>query len=223
MGVAYNPKNVMDGLCVCIDPLNKRCYRDGDTSLYDLGGNHYTYSVNNGPTLSDGLVFSQASTQYIAGSMTTSKNMTIITIAKSITTNWDNYGILGSARSTNGYIMHTSINTKTVQCYFITSSGGISLYAQLTPADITIPTMYAMSTDGANNHRAYINSKMVASSTGGLIRTDTGTTIGNSIGRDENLTRYGSITLYYHAIYNRQLSDEEVAQVYNINKGRFGL
>lgn len=224
MGVAYNPKLITNGLSCCIDPMNRKCFVSGATSAYDLSLNRYVYSVNNTPVLSGGgMLFDSASSQYLAGNITTSQKMTVITIAKGTASTWNHYGILGSSRQSNGYIFHTVVSSKNIQLYFYNSAGSPINYTTIAADDITVPVMYTMSTDGVNNHRAYINDKMVSSSGGGLARNDINYTVNNSLARDDGLARYGNVTIYYHAIYNRQLSDDEVAQIYNTFKVRFGL
>lgn len=49
MGIAYNPKIVMDGLVLCLDAANPKSYPGSGTTWYDLSGRNQNFTLYNSP------------------------------------------------------------------------------------------------------------------------------------------------------------------------------
>ena len=93
-----------------------------------------------------------------------------------------------------------------------------------TPGDITIPHMYAYSTNGSNIHKGYFDGTEVVSKTNSMTRTASPTAQTYYIGADLGAgARYGNGNIYVVLRYNRALTAEEIQQNFNATKGRYGL
>lgn len=51
MSVNYNPVTPTDGLVLCIDPSNPRCYPGSGTTVFDLSGNNNNGTLTNGASV----------------------------------------------------------------------------------------------------------------------------------------------------------------------------
>lgn len=51
MSVNYNPVTPTDGLVLCIDPSNPRCYLGSGTTVFDLSGNNNNGTLTNGASV----------------------------------------------------------------------------------------------------------------------------------------------------------------------------
>jgi hypothetical protein len=150
--------------------------------------------------------------------------MTIITTAKSTNSTWNNFGGLGSARSANGYIMHSDSGTNTVTMYLINSSANFTSVGTITPNNIRNFNVYVLTTNGSNSHKTYLNGVLVVSSGAAITRINTGSPQSNYLSSDSAIAgRYTALSIASHLIYNRELSAAEILQNYNATKARFNL
>ena len=225
MSYFNGPKIVTDGLVLCLDAANSKSYIGSGTTWTDISYNALNGTLTNTPTFTGsfgGGFYFNGTNQYVTTpSFSLTGPYTIIVSAKSATSTWNDYGILCSRRVNSGFVLHPQQSTKDVTCYF-TDSAGSSLYGgNLTPADITINHVYAMSTNGSNIHYGYLDDTKPVSNTTAIT---TGTSTGQAyIAKDSGISRYGNVTIYECLIYNRQLTDGEYLQTYNALKTRFGL
>lgn len=225
--MSYNtgPKLITSGLVLYLDAANPKSYGGTGATMYDLSGNNNSGSLINTPTFTSsycgGLVYNGTNNYTITSTLNLSGPYTIITVAKSAVSTWNDYGFLCSRRVNSGFVMHPQQSTNDVTCYF-TDNTGASLYGgNLTPSNITINHMYCMSSNGSNNHVGYLDGIKVFTNTNSIT---TGASSGQVyISKDSGNARYGNVTIYLTMIYNRQLTDVEYYQIYNATKTRFGI
>jgi hypothetical protein len=138
---------------------------------------------------------------------------------------WSCNGGIGSNRyAGNGWQTYNPSGTHRVDFYMgDTSVPYANLIGSITPANIDVPHMYVISSNGSNLHKGYIDNGSPVTSTTSLSRTSS---TQNEIiwGRDGYIggTNLKVIT-YVQIMYDRQLSDAEVLVLYNAYKGRFGF
>jgi hypothetical protein len=152
--------------------------------------------------------------------------LTGITWARSNLSFWNAHAGLGSARFQNGFIFHNNINSRTISWYIMngqTSASYTHLGAYNSITDIEIPIMYHFSTNGSNIHKFGINTSIATSATS-ISRSESPTVVGTvNLGSDFAAGRYNNMKMYAHYLYNRQLSNNEIVQIYNSTRHRFGL
>ena len=212
---------VQDGLVLHLDAGVKESYSGGST-WRDLSGNG-----NNG-TLYNGVYFDRnnrgslsfdGSNDWVRvnhdeASFNTDYT-TLVCWARSNPVNWNNYGFLMSKR--NRFVMHPQQSTRSVNCYFYLNGSWRAI--NVTPSDITIWNMYAYSWTGSSLI-TYLNGSKTY--TYGITATLGTSTDYLRIGYDVS-TRYLNGNIAISMIYNRAISDNEVAQIYNATRHRFGL
>ena len=138
---------------------------------------------------------------------------------------WNCNGGIGSNRySGNGWQMYNPSGTHKVDFYMgNTSNSYATLIGTITPANIDVPHMYVISSNGTNLHKGYVDNGSPVSTTTSLTRTSS----------QQNELIFGvdgyvggtnaKIITYVQVMYDRQLSDAEVLQLYDAYKVRFGL
>jgi len=225
------PNIITNGLVLALDAANTKSYPGSGTTWNDLSGNNNSGSLTNGPTFNSangGSIVFDGVDDYCVNSLSNgfTAAMTIITIAKSTNSTWNNFGGLGSARYNNGYIIHNNQNTTTVTMYLINSSANFTSVGTITPNNIRNFNVYVLTTNGSNSHKTYLNGVLVVSSGAAITRTNTGSPQSNYLSSDTDPSypnRYTALSIASHLIYNRELSAAEILQNYNATKARFGL
>ena len=228
MALFHSPSIVTNGLVLCLDAANRKSYPGTGTTWTDLSGRGNTGTLNGGTgysgTYGGSLVF-DASNDYVNLSFVNPFAETIIVWARSNTVNWNTFGWLSASRSQNGHILHVEAGSKRISFYIGNSAGsvvGVTGLVDITAAaDITIPHMYAYTTNGSNLHKGYIDGLEIGSSTTSVTRTASPTTQNYYIGADFTLSRYGNGNIYSCLRYNRALTATEIAQNYNALKSRY--
>ena len=227
MGVYAGPDIVESGLVLALDAANRKSYPGSGTTWTDLSGNGNTGtlsatsigydSANGGSLVFDG------TDDYVNLSFVNPFAETVIVWAKSATTNWNTYGWLSVSRSQNGHIIHPDSAGRTVDFYMGNSTGvEFSGYlGSVTPDNITIPHMYAYTTNGSNLHKGYLDGVEVVISSSSITRTTSPTAQNYYIGSDFTLNRFGNGNIYSCLRYNRALSATEIAQNYLATRSRY--
>jgi len=224
-----DPPIVQDGLVLHLDAGDPASYPGTGTIWTDLSGNGNNGTLVNGVGFDSGnggaLSFDGAN-DYVNLSFVNPFAETVIVWARSTTTTWNTYGWLSSARSQNGHIIHPELGAREVT-YYMGNSAGLGFDGEIgkyTPGDITIPHMYAYSTNGTNIHKGYFDGTEVVSKTNSMTRTASPTAQTYYIGADLGVgARYGNGNIYVVLRYNRALTAEEIQQNFDATKGRFGL
>ena len=209
--VPLPPQNSLE---LWLDANNASSYPGSGTVWYDISGNGNDATLINGPTYSNGTILFDGSNDYSTYNYDASAAMTIITIGYSRQSTWSNFAGLGSSRTANGFIVHNDSGSLNVRYYVVSSAGGYTLIDYVYPASVNVMRMYAMSTNGTNSHKTYLDGSLVGTNTTSISR-GTSTNNTGTLARDSTLTRYNFVGIRAHLIYNRQLSDAEITQIYN--------
>lgn len=211
-----NNEVVTSGLMNYLNSRDVTSYQGSGTVWRDLSGNQNTATLYNGPTFdatSKGIVF-DGSDDYAEYGVSLDSQWTVITVAKSTNSTWNTFAGLGSRRIDGGFIMHNNSSTIDTQFYVYTAGSTANSIGVLAPADSNIqrPHFYAMSTNGLNLHKAYIDSTVsLINATTYVIPSSSGSVF---LAKDDFLARFNAMTIYQHQIYNRQLSEVEILQNY---------
>ena len=226
MGVAYNSRIITENLVLCLDAANTKSYPGSGTAWTDLSGGGNTGTLTNGPTYSSAnggaLVFDGVD-DYVSFSFVNPFAETIIVWVGSATSIWNENGWISSSRRENGHIIHTNAGGRSLTYYILDSSASYAAIGSVTPDNITIPHMYAYSTNGSNLHKGYFDGIEVASSSQSITRTASPSNQVWYLGQDDTGGRFGNGNIYNCLRYNRALSATEVSQNYKVLKGRFLL
>lgn len=180
----------------------------------------------NSPTLVNGLLGQAYSfngiNQYISvpDAVSATPTITVAWWAKSNTVQWDNYGIIASARSANGFLAHGTINDKGQSYYVYNSSGTNGPEANPnTPTDIQIWHLYGFMYDSVNSVM-YPFIDGVISGTEAMAVPRVSDTVPLSFVFDPATNNYGNLILDNFAIWNRLLTTDELTYYYNSGLGR---
>jgi len=226
LAIFYNPAIVRDGLVLCLDAANRKSYPGSGDIWTDLSGNgnngtlsatNIGYDSANGGSLSfDG------TDDYVNLSFVNPFAETVIVWARSATSNWNQTGWISCSRAQNGHIIHPTSGVRTLDYYIVDSFASFpTLIGSVTPDNITIPHMYAYTTNGSNLHKGYLDGVEVVSSSSSMTRTTSPTAQNYYIGSDFSNSRYGNGNIYACLRYNRALTAAEIQQNYNATKSRY--
>jgi len=218
---------IQDGLVLNLDAGNPASYSGSGPTWYDLSGNGNDGTLVNGVgydiTYGGSLTFN-GSNQYVNFSFENPFAETIMVWARSTTTNWNQNGWISSSRRQNGHIIHPNQNSKSVSFFVINSGGGqYNNIGNVVPTDITIPHMYAFTTNGSNSHKIYLDGQLSSESTTSITRTSSLSTDPYTVGRDDAQNRYGNGDIYVVLRYNRELTESEIQENFYILNLRIGI
>jgi hypothetical protein len=228
MALSHGPLIVTNGLVLALDAADRNSYSGSGTTWTDLSGRGNTgtltgagYNSANGGSLTfDG------TDDYVNFSFANPFAETVIIWARSATSTWNRDGWISSSRRENGHIIHP-VNylgpSKNVDYYVLDSSSSFQLITTVTPSDITVPHMYAYTTNGSNSHKGYFDGQLVGESTTSITRTTTPSSQVWYVGRDDSGSRYGNGSVYNVTRYNRALTAAEIQQNFNATRSRFGI
>ena len=122
-----------------------------------------------------------------------------------------------------GFGFYTNNGSRDVAFYVgSTTDAFVVNIGTITPANVNIPHMYVISSNGTNLHKGYVDNGSPISSTTSISRAavqhEVFVGVNGYIG-GSNL----KMVSYIEIMYNRQLSDAEVLALYNSYSGRFGF
>ena len=122
-----------------------------------------------------------------------------------------------------GFSFATTNGSRNVNFYVGSTSNAFAVnIGTITPSNVNIPHMYVVSSNGTNSHKGYVDNGSPVSSTTSLSRA----AVQHEIFVGVNGYVAGSqmkMVSYVQIMYNRQLSDAEVLQLYSAYQGRFGF
>ena len=220
---------VQDGLIVCLDGAVNQSNPGSTNSWKNLASSSYNATLYNTPTITKeygGGIDCDGTNENARYTIVLPYALTVITWARSNLSLWNSYAGFGSARYQNGFILHNQPSSKAINFYIMNGSDPASYtyMGGFTPSDIEIPMMVAFSTNGSNSHKIYKDGSHYVTSTTSITRSES-PSISNTVNlcSDNSGSRYNNMKMYAHYLYNRQLSDNEVAQIYNATRHRFGL
>ena len=123
----------------------------------------------------------------------------------------------------SGFGLYTNSGSRTVDFWMGSTTNAFAVnIGGITPGNVLVPHMYVISSNGTNLHKGYVDNGSPVSSTTSLSRAATQHEIfvgvnGYLAGSQMRMVSYVQI------MYNRQLSDDEVLQLYSAYQGRFGF
>jgi hypothetical protein len=122
-----------------------------------------------------------------------------------------------------GFGFYTNNFSRDVAFYVGSTSNAFAVnIGTITPANVNIPHMYVISSNGTNLHKGYVDNGSPISSTTSISRA----AVQHEVFVGVNGYIGGSnmkMVSYIEIMYNRQLSDAEVLALYNSYSGRFGF
>ena len=150
---------------------------------------------------------------------------TWIIIARSIPSNWSSNAGLGvnAYSDGTGFTVANTPSTRGVAFYVGSVGNPYTVnIGTITPANITVPHMYVISSNGSNLHKGYVDNGSPISNSTSITRAAARREI--FVGRNAYTTsQCTNMVAYVQIYYNRQLSDAEVLQLYSAYQGRFGF
>jgi hypothetical protein len=217
---------IQDGLVLNLDAGNSASYPGSGTTWTDLSGNGNNGTLVNGVGF-DGGNFGSLSfdgvDDYVNFSFVNPFAETVIVWVRSATSNWNQFGWISSSRRQNGHIFHPNVGSREVAFYVLDSSASTILITSVVPTDITIPHMYAYTTNGSNSHKVYFDGQLSGESTSSVGRTPTPSSQVWYVGRDDYGGRYGNGSVYNVTRYNRALTASEIQFNFEALRGRYGI
>jgi len=241
-GFTGAPPIVTDGLVFAVDAANYESYTSGSSTWYDLSGNGNHVNLYNSPIFSDNMLFGDGIDVYGRTQNTldlTSYNAITIISAFYVpsgssstsliyehSSNWNssnnNYGGFGWAANSDGYSFTYGVNH--VQFKGNSGYSGKNLNSNVDNIGI-YAVVHDVSQSGQDETSIYPNGS-IEGSYGTKWNSDNTNNFGN-----EHLylwSRNGSIAIAaapiaFIFIYNKALSEIEIAKIYNALKSRFNL
>jgi hypothetical protein len=152
---------------------------------------------------------------------------TWVIICRSTTSTWSGSG--GSLSITNnnysdgtGWTIALGTSTRDVTFYMGSNGSAFTVnIGTITPATVSTPNMYVISSNGTNLHKGYVNGTSSISNSTSTTRTSNQHEI--FVGRNGYTSACTGMVSYVQIMYNRQLSDAEVLQLYSAYQFRFGF
>ena len=217
------PNIVVDGLVLYLDAANPRSYQSGSLIWNDLSGNNNNGALTNGPafnTSASGVIRFDGVDDYVTGNITplSGSAFTICVWIYPLVIPLDNtYFSIGTLQGTDLALHLRLVNNTTVR---------FALYADDLDTTITPITgnwsYIVCSLDSSRLQSIYQNSILKNT------RTASNMFIGNNgyaVGAWglSPVIQYTNANIASVKVYNRALSQQEITQNYNAQKGRFGV
>jgi hypothetical protein len=209
MGISGGPDIIQDGLVLCLDASDKNSYPGSDTSMFDLSGNNYTFTLEGNAAYSTqgkGSIYLDGSTDGIQR-LSTSGLLSSVTLVQWLKTS-DTVGLMLSGRpvgSTDSYYVGAYYPG---QGFYNGNAGSPTFYI-----DTALTSNPATPINYLDNNWHMWEAKGLNFASW----TDTWNFLGYAAGYE--IAGYvGKILMY-----NRTLTAAESLQNYNAFKTRFGL
>lgn len=213
MSIDYNTGIPKDGLVVCFDMANTRCYSSGSTAYNLAVPGSYNATLVGSPTLSNGQMTFNGSNQSLYFQVPSSQARTVCLLYKQSNSS-AGWGPLWRSEDWKERIFPNGIT--------LIDYGGTYYTASLSTTD-NVWQHVVYSYEGTRI-RSYKNGVMQQEITTVNSPWNTGTYTyytGRQAGGSSDV--YVPETLSYLSFYNRSLSDDEVKQHFNALRGRVGL
>jgi len=236
MSFNFSPKIVTDGLVLYLDAANTKSYISGSTRWTDISTGLNNGTLVNGPTFNSsnyGNIVFDGSNDYVSFPTNpnlyfTGKSPYTLSVFANIVTSTATFPAFINRENTslvfprNGYNFwfYSNITQVAIASERWTGDGiqKVTFILLNNSECINVWNQYTVTYDGTTL-RFYLNGefKHSASASGNISNTSTPLEIGKRI------TDYGNFKLSNAMIYNKALSQSEIAQNYNTLKTRFGL
>jgi hypothetical protein len=148
---------------------------------------------------------------------------TWVSIARSIPANWNSNAGLGVNSYTSGFTIANRPGVKEVQFYVGSTTNAYAVFiGSITPTVVNVPHMYVISSNGTNLHKGYVDNGAPISSSTSITRAAARREVFIGVNAYQTAERTNMVS-YVQIMYNRQLSDSEVLQLYLAYQSRFGF
>lgn len=227
------PPLIYNGLVAYWDIGNPYSYGGSGATVTNLISGGDSASLANTPTYTGeygGAISIDGTNEYI--DMPTFSNTqaeSIIVIGRSNVSPWSMLTFFSCDRGKNGHVMSPEAPTTDFRYYIFDNAATPNAYAIGTAfavSDITKPHFYAITTNGSNDHRGFLDGVLVRNMTTSITRGASESSTRWNVGFDDvsvSPARYGNATYYAILRYNRQLTDSEMFEVYQHFRGRFRI
>ena len=210
-------KIATDGLVLAWDITDKNSYPGSGTTLYDVSGNG-----NNG-TLYNGVGFNSAN-----GGVLTFDGIDDYVQCSTPNLTATNYTVIGAARysgGTRGRMINASGNnwllghwSNSTQKYY--AQGWITNTSSNENSDTNWRIYVGNGNISGDSYNFYVNNALNTGPSTGGAQGPSGISIGKYGGAS---TEYSTGHFSFVLVYNRVLTTDEMTQIYNAKKSRFGL
>ena len=227
MATSHGPKIVTDNLLFCIDAGNTKSYSGSGNDWHDLTANGYDGTLMNTTFTNNGIEFN--GTNSYCGTL-----LTVNAIGSNFTVCcfFSRGDTPGTGNHTSDRIISCPVGfLDTTWCIGINQSGDLQFAGDggddgepTVEIDINTNYFFALKYSSSASYDMFVNDIKEVSNKGVTIGSTDNSTVSIGILKcaSSTLFPYNGI-IYYVAIYNVALSDQEILQNYNALKGRFGL
>lgn len=215
MTINYNRSIATSNLMMCIDVSNPRCYSGSGTTLYDATGNGYNGTLVNGPTYSSsygGVIQTDGVNDYIevTNLNLSASSYTLIGAARYTTTG----GRMINARYNNWLMGHWNYSTENYYAEGWVSSVGSG-------ASDTNWRIYAATWNSSSDSASmYVNGVVTAGPNTSASAGPNGIGIGGYI---PGSSEWSAGQFGFLLAYNTVLTSDQINQVFNAYRGRYGI
>ena len=216
MAVNYQKKIVTDGLVLCLDATDIKSYSGTGTTWYDRSGNGNNGTLGNTEYNNGAIVFNKSNSYVRAGSPSTPSYNTFTYNAWIYSTNNNGYRTIIDQGNDDWLL---TVNNGQIICYDPTFNSGYF---------INLNQWYNVSITHVNGGPVlfYVNGSLVYTSSNTSITHTSFSYFGIGAGMYLDGSpdpEVWSGNISQASIYNRALSQSEILQNYNAQKGRYGL
>lgn len=217
MSYSYGPSLVKDGLVLCLDAANPKSYASGSNTIYDLSGNNITGSVFNNPAYSSegkGNIVFDGTNDYIENNGYTPNANTISVWMKINSTSnsamlYVGNDVYNSAQWSWGFFNFSN-------SFYILSGAGSSETINPIPTGEWI-NWTLVRRNSYNQYKIFKNGTFLGVGSGTLTNSYNGFRMGKAG------SNYSSFSLANTQIYNRELSPQEIRNIYISSKDKYGI
>lgn len=238
MSVNYNPVTPTNGLVLCLDSRNPRSYPGSGTTWFDLSGNNNHGTLTNGPVFtSNGFSFDGIDDHVTCGNpplLQITQSLTVCAWVRYTTPNSSNQGIVAkfvgqgsNNRSYNLFLDNQSAPRKF--SFLINSTGDSSGNFSVVDSDNSNTNTWYFLTGvyiPSTSLSLFVNSVLKIRTTSNIPSSIFNSTAPLVIGSQFDLT---NPNVFWRGdqdnirIYNRALSNTEIQQLFQAQRGRYGI
>lgn len=226
MSIGYNPSVATNGLILCIDSYNARCYNGSGSTAVDVSGNNNSMTIGGSPTYSatQGWTFTNGSTSNFMIKNPITMPTTTCSYEIWCKTTVGGTGIISYASSAadNDFLLFDPSNLG-LYIGLTAVSSGVSItdgnWKQVVRTSNRTTGEEILYVNGVSQFTTTLSAGTLITSGGSLVLAQEQDSIGGSF--DPNQAFGGSIALF--RIYNTVLTATQVLQNFNAARGRFGV
>lgn len=225
MALHHSPRIVTSGFHIHVDPADINCYPGSGTSITDLSGNGRTMTLTNGASVVDGVFVLDGSNDHVAYGYGTTFDWTAIPWTVMFWANPTDFtyaAVVDLIVAGNGHFIFELSGTY-IRVNFRTPGGSSTYLVDYATTINTGEWYHCAFTRSGTTFKGYLDGNLVATNTNTNFSNSQGMTairIGYSADYDAaDRTFEGSVGPL--SIYESTLTDSQVLQNYNAQKGRF--